>query len=929
MSRREMRRRRCAAGDSKDRGGDGGGEEQKSGASSAGGVGGGKGNEDGEGVASGHGSRGGAAHSSSGAVPGTTLGTIDDAADEDEASSSDGWNDRHEDVKDEEERWEKALEPKLLKWMKEVAPKVYAKIPPQHRANTLEVNAAASDVRRLEGKRAQGLDPSEREQLEQARKLGAVEMFRRLAILGKGYLDERAVLDDEPGSEFKSAAEVEKSGETGDGVAKSGEVGTKGGGEGITKDVDEGGAAGIAQVVPSQVTAVDDVMPDGVSDRCQFAHISNLLVSTADECLSEVTQLRLARDLVDTQLVKVRDLVDSIGCLGVLVRELSADLRGWCALDKGHHTKLDVLLQDIETSTAYLDTLVRSLKCFYVDMVISLARSVIDGPVQQMQDGLREVGKMASCIRCCDVLAYPPYNDTEQVWLEKKETLAAKALGEGLSTIDVRLDRAPGQGLGMEIEQIFHGSDNDPDPLHVRVLQFYRGDDNLILAAEKCGQIEVGDRIVGINGWGLHYGQDGWQSIQSLQTHLIHEMGKSPTDLMLILQRRTTTDVCPAAAAPWARPSVRAEEAEEITAEHFHIERTANAIEHSADHWLEMLSQDDIHGLFRVAPRWARMVRAVPHRWRHISITERALIDNAGLARCLALSQNNLQSLHIEDLPSLDGLNLELLSHQPNLQSLKIIRCYGVDAGAILASGFTRVQFGGNLADDFKLDCLELHGCKLEAADLEVFVLQTKSVDVYACENCEAVELYQAQCTGVAWEGHPECVENAGPTCEECAETTNCGRCNTHFCSVCIAGPDGNGEMNHCDACDENYCNSNAATESPGCTAANCEEVMSCDVCDSSFCECKSVLVCLWCQFATCEDCEYLPACNACCEYCCLDCGRVECTVCCEAWCADCAEDMLTCDACAESWCRKCCENGEMTTTCSDCGTSLCEGALF
>ena len=102
-----------------------------------------------------------------------------------------------------------------------------------------------------------------------------------------------------------------------------------------------------------------------------------------------------------------------------------------------------------------------------------------------------------------------PYSELEQEWLQRKEVLAAEQMEEGLLTIDVRLDRVPGQGLGMEIEQIFHGADSDPDPLHVRVLRFYRGDGDMILAAEKCGRIEAGDRIVGINGWGMHYGHDG------------------------------------------------------------------------------------------------------------------------------------------------------------------------------------------------------------------------------------------------------------------------------------------------------------------------------------------------------------------------------------------------------------------------------------
>ena len=260
---------------------------------------------------------------------------------------------------------------------------------------------------------------------------------------------------------------------------------------------------------------------------------------------------------------------------------------------------------------------------------------------------------------------------------------------------------------------------------------------------------------------------------------------------------------------------------------------------------MESLKLLDVHKLTCLSPRWGRMARAYPHVFRHITVKEKKLIDDAGLTRCIVLAQNNLRTLHLHGLSLVtSSAFVGLFTEQPHLSSLSITDCTAVvgrsflldsslrditaravtklrecsllldeqgtrvgdtTSAALVSSAVscsfwknidsgTLLEFGG-----IQLDSLALYGCTLTQADLILFEKCTKTIDVFTCQECEEVELTQAQCAGKAWPGHPECPRTAISACTDCAGTQYCAGCKKYFCAICIGGATGMDDMDFCE----------------------------------------------------------------------------------------------------------------------------------
>ena len=259
--------------------------------------------------------------------------------------------------------------------------------------------------------------------------------------------------------------------------------------------------------------------------------------------------------------------------------------------------------------------------------------------------------------------------------------------------------------------------------------------------------------------------------------------------------------------------------------------RTASSIDQSAPQWMESLKLFDVHKLTCLSPRWGRMARAYPHVFRHITVKEKKLIDDAGLTRCIVLAQNNLRTLHLHGLPLVTSSAFAgLFTEQPHLSSLSITDCTAVvgrsflrdssllditaravmkrecslllldEQGARVVGDTTAID-GGTLLDfgGIRLDSLALYGCVMTPKDLILFEKCTKTIDVFTCQECEEVELTQAQGAGKTWPGHPDCPRTAIPACTDCAVTEFCGGCKKYFCTICIGGATGMDDMDFCE----------------------------------------------------------------------------------------------------------------------------------
>lgn len=301
------------------------------------------------------------------------------------------------------------------------------------------------------------------------------------------------------------------------------------------------------------------------------------------------------------------------------------------------------------------------------------------------------------------------------------------------------------------------------------------------------------------------------------------------------------------------------------------------------------------------------MARAYPHIYHHITIKGKVRIDDGGVSRCIALAQNNLRTLHLEELPLISSAALEgLLAEQPHLTSLSILACHGVVGAALLnAMGAPAAQTVGSL------DSLALSGCDLTSNDLAKLKRYTKAVDVFTCEVCADVELTQAQCAGKVWPGHPSCPASDVPACATCADTERCATCTMFFCRECVAGVDGPGgqevlgAMAECEDCNQRSCG-----------GLSCPTISHCATCECSFgvC-CRDVMFCVVCQTNNCGECADK----------CLSCDRTVCESCGEL------DDDATgnhhmnfCSTCGVSKCSSCCdftgcESGCGYLYCTDC----------